>query len=342
PAFQTLAGYLEDLQQRAPDQGGVWQHPNGKAYYDYLVAYYTTTDLTPDEIHQLGHDDLARIQAEMHLIFDQLGYPAEEGLPELFDRVEQDGGTLFGDEIVAGYEAIIADAKVRTAQVLDLQPQADVVVIPGPTGGYYVGPSVDGSRPGAFYAAVSGSEPRFGMASLAYHEAIPGHHTQVALAMEMDLPSFRRGSHFTAYVEGWALYAERLMAEIGAYANDPYGDLGRLQMEAFRAARLVVDTGIHAQGWTFDQAVEFMVENTGMEEQFLQFEVARYIAWPAQALSYKIGMNEILRLRAKTEDQLGGRFDIREFHNLVLGSGALPLSILEQIVDEYITANISS
>ena len=342
PAFQTLAGYLEDLQQRAPDQGGVWQHPNGKAYYDYLVAYYTTTDLTPDEIHQLGHDDLARIQAEMHLIFDQLGYPAEEGLPELFDRVEQDGGTLFGDEIVAGYEAIIADAKVRTAQVLDLQPQADVVVIPGPTGGYYVGPSVDGSRPGAFYAAVSGSVPRFGMASLAYHEAIPGHHTQVALAMEMDLPSFRRGSHFTAYVEGWALYVERLMAEIGAYANDPYGDLGRLQMEAFRAARLVVDTGIHAQGWTFDQAVEFMVENTGMEEQFLQFEVARYIAWPAQALSYKIGMNEILRLRAKTEDQLGGRFDIREFHNLVLGSGALPLSILEQIVDEYITANISS
>ena len=158
----------------------------------------------------------------------------------------------------------------------------------------------------------------------------------------MDLPSFRRGSHFTAYVEGWALYAERLMVEIDAYADDPYGDLGRMQMEAFRAARLVVDTGIHTQGWTFDQAVQFMVENTGMEERFLQFEVARYIAWPAQALSYKIGMNEILRLRANAEDQLGERFDIREFHNLVLGSGALPLSILEQIVDEYIAANMSS
>jgi uncharacterized protein (DUF885 family) len=342
PAFQALAVYLEDLQQRAPNAGGVWQHPNGEAFYDYLVAHYTTTDLTSDEIHQLGYDDLVRIQAEMRLIFDQLGYPAEEGLPMLFDRVEQDGGTLYGDEIVTGYEAIIADAKVRAAQVLDLQPRADVIVIPGPTGGYYVGPAVDGSRPGAFYAAVSGSEPRFGMASLAYHEAIPGHHTQVALAMEMDLPSFRRGSHFTAYVEGWALYAERLMAEIGVYANDPNGDLGRLQMEAFRAARLVVDTGIHSQGWTFDQAVEFMVENTGMEERFLQFEVARYIAWPAQALSYKIGMNEILRLRAKAEDQLGDQFNIREFHNLILGSGALPLTILEQIVDEYIAVNLRS
>jgi uncharacterized protein (DUF885 family) len=175
------------------------------------------------------------------------------------------------------------------------------------------------------------------MASLAYHEAIPGHHTQVALALEMDLPSFRKGSLFTAYVEGWALYAERLMAETGVYADDPYGDLGRLQYEAFRAARLVADTGIHAEGWTFDQAVDFMVKNTGMENGFLQFEVARYIAWPAQAVSYKIGMNEILRLRLKAEEQLGDQFDIRQFHNLVLGNGAVPLTILEQIVDHYIT-----
>jgi uncharacterized protein (DUF885 family) len=330
------------LQSRAPSEGGVWQHPEGSKYYEYRVARYTTTDLTPSEIHQLGFEELARIHAEMRLLFDQLGYPENESLPELFDRVEKDGGTLHGNKIVAGYEAIIGDAKLRAGQVLDLQPVADVVVIPGPTGGYYVGPNVDGSRPGAFYVAVSGSEPRFGMASLAYHEAIPGHHTQVALAMEMDLPSFRRGSHFTAYVEGWALYAERLMAEVGAYTEDPYGDLGRLQMEAFRAARLVVDTGIHDQGWTFDQAVEFMVANTGMEQRFLQFEVARYIAWPAQALSYKIGMNEILRLRAKAKDQLGDRFDIREFHNLVLGSGSLPMVILEQIVDEFIASGLGS
>jgi len=342
PAFGALADYLADLQSRAPSQDGVWQYPDGDAYYAYWVARYTTTDLTPGEIHQLGFSELERIQAEMRTVFDQLGYPVDETLPELFDRVERDGGALTGDEIAAGYEAIIEDAKERVAPVFDLQPQADVIVIPGPTGGYYIGPAVDGSRPGAFYAAVSGSEPRFGMASLAYHEAVPGHHTQVALALEMDLPSFRRGSLFTAYVEGWALYAEWLMSDIGAYDDDPYGDLGRLQMEAFRAARLVVDTGIHDQGWTFDEAVEFMVANTGMEERQIQFEVARYIAWPAQALSYKIGMNEILRLRAKAEDQLGDRFDIREFHNLVIGSGAVPLAILEQLVDEYIAAGLGS
>jgi uncharacterized protein (DUF885 family) len=243
---------------------------------------------------------------------------------------------LYDEEIVAGYETIIEDAKVRASKVLDIQPQADVIVISGPTGGYYIGPAVDGSRPGAFYAAVSGSEPKFGMPTLAYHEAVPGHHTQIALAMEMDLPSFRRGSHFTAYVEGWALYAEYLMAEIGAYADDPYGDLGRLQFEAFRAARLVVDTGIHAKGWTFDQAQDFMLENTGLDRGMVQFEITRYIAWPGQALAYKIGMNEILRLRSLAEDQLGDQFDIRLFHNVVLGNGAVPLSILEQIVEDYV------
>lgn len=342
PGFRALADYLDDLQRRAPTDDGVWQYPNGDAYYAYQVARFTTTDLTPDEIHQMGLADLARIQTEMRQIFDQLGYPADESLPQLFDRVEQDGGALYGQDIVAGYEAIIADAQLRANEVLDLQPQSEVIVIPGSSGGYYIGPSVDGSRPGAFYASVGGSEPRFGMASLAYHEAVPGHHTQVALALELDLPSFRRGSLFTAYVEGWALYAERLMSEIGAYADDPHGDLGRLQYEAFRAARLVVDTGIHAKGWTFDEAVDFMVANTGMPNGNIQFEVARYIAWPAQALTYKIGMEEILRLRTKAQEQLGDRFDIREFHNLVLGNGAVPLAILERLVDEYIASNLGS
>jgi uncharacterized protein (DUF885 family) len=342
PAFQDLATYLEDLQSRAPVEDGVWQHPDGEAYYTYQVARFTTTDLTPDEIHQLGYDELERIQSEMRLIFDQLGYPSDESLPQLFDRVERDGGVLYGDDIAAGYEAIIADAKVRAGEVFDRQPQADVIVIPGPRGGYYVKPAMDGSRPGAFYAAVSGEKPRFNMASLAYHEAIPGHHTQLALAQELDLPAFRRGHLFTAYVEGWALYAEWLMADLGVYADDPYGDLGRLQYEAFRAARLVTDTGIHAHGWTFDQAVEFMVVNTGMGEREMQFEVARYIAWPAQALTYKIGMNEILRLRVRAEEQLGERFDILEFHNLVIGNGSLPLAILEQIVDDYIAVNSES
>jgi uncharacterized protein (DUF885 family) len=341
PAFRALATYLEDLQKRAPTEEGVWQYPGGEAYYDYAVAHFTTTELTPEEIHQLGLAELDRIQAEMRTIFDQLGYPSGEGLPALYTRVAQDGGTLYGEDVVAGYEAIIEDAKVRAGEVLGVQPQADVIVIPGPTGGYYIGPAVDGSRPGAFYAAVSGSEPKFGMPTLAYHEAVPGHHTQIALALEMDLPSFRRGSHFTAYVEGWALYAEALMAEIGVYTDNPYGDLGRLQFEAFRAARLVVDTGIHAKGWTFDQAQEFMLENTGLPRGQVQFEITRYIAWPGQALAYKIGMNEIMRLRSLVQSQLGDQFDIRAFHNVVLGNGAVPLSILEQIVEDYIATTQS-
>jgi uncharacterized protein (DUF885 family) len=336
PAYQGLVDYVEDLQKRAPTDDGVWQHPNGEAYYAYQVEHFTTTSLTPEEIHQLGLAELERIQAEMRTIFDQLGYPGDESLPELYARVEQDGGILYGEEIVAGYEAIIEDAKVRAGEVLDVQPRADVIVIPGPTGGYYVGPAVDGSRPGAFYAKVTGSEPKFGMPTLAYHEAVPGHHTQIALAMEMDLPSFRHGMHFTAYVEGWALYAEYLMAEIGAYADYPYGDLGRLQFEAFRAARLVVDTGIHAKGWSFDQAQDFLLENTGLNQGLVQFEITRYIAWPGQALAYKIGMNEIMRLRSLAETELGGQFDIRAFHNLILGNGAVPLSILEQIVEDYV------
>lgn len=336
PAYLGLVDYLEDLQKRAPTNDGVWQYPNGNAYYANRVQHFTTTDLSPLEIYQMGMSDLENIQAEMRVIFDQLDYPTDESLPQLYGRVAKDGGTLYGEEIVAGYEDIIADAKIRADQVLGMQPKADVIVIPGDTGGYYIGPAVDGSRPGAFYATVSGSKPKFNMASLAYHEAVPGHHTQIALTQEMDLPAFRRGMHFTAYVEGWALYAEKLMSETGVYDNDPYGDLGRLQYEAFRAARLVVDTSIHAEGWTFDQAVDFMVENTGMPARSMQFEVARYIAWPGQALAYKIGMTEIMSVRENVEEKLGGQFDIRDFHDLVLGNGAVPLSVLDEIVEGYI------
>ena len=194
------------------------------------------------------------------------------------------------------------------------------------------------SRPGAFYARATGSETIFSMPTLTYHETIPGHHTQIAIALELDLPDFRKGGPFTAYSEGWALYAERLMAELGAYENDPYGDLGRLQAEAFRAARLVVDTGIHVKGWTFDQAFEFMLENTGMPQQQLEREVARYIVWPGQSLAYKMGMIKILELRQMAEEQLGEQFDITEFHNVVLGNGAVPLDILEQIIENYIAS----
>jgi uncharacterized protein (DUF885 family) len=268
----------------------------------------------------------------MRVIFEQLGYPADESLPALFERVTNESGVLYNEDIVHEYEAIIAAAEEQIKPAFERFPQADVIVIGVPVGGYYSGPAVDGSRPGAFYATYHGAEPKFGMPTLAYHETIPGHHTQIATALELDLPSFRRGSQFTAYVEGWALYAERLMWELGVYADDPYGDLGRMQAEAFRAARLVVDPGIHLEGWSFDQALEFMRENTGMPERLLQFEVARYAAWPGQALAYKIGMIEILALRQMAEERLGDAFDLKEFHTLVLGSGAVPLEILGQIV----------
>ena len=178
------------------------------------------------------------------------------------------------------------------------------------------------------------------MPTLAYHEAIPGHHFQIAIAQQLDLPSFRRGSDFTAFVEGWALYAEHLVAELGFYKNDAYGDMGRLQAEAFRASRLVVDTGIHARQWTFDQAVDFMVENTGMPEYSMQGEVSRYISIPGQATAYYIGYTKILDLRQQAMDQLGDSFDLTEFHNLLLGSGAMPLDILEKVINDYIQSKL--
>jgi uncharacterized protein (DUF885 family) len=198
---------------------------------------------------------------------------------------------------------------------------------------------VDGSRPGIFYARVTDSQPRFSLPTLAYHETVPGHHYQIALALELPLPTFRKGSDFLGYVEGWALYAERLAYELDFYAGDPYGNLGRLQGEAFRAARLVVDTGLHARQWTFDQAVDYMVEQTGMPQAAIQGEVARYAMWPGQALAYEVGFLKILELRQRAMDALGDRFDFREFHNVLLRDGAVPLEILERIVDKYIAAH---
>jgi uncharacterized protein (DUF885 family) len=262
-------------------------------------------------------------------------------LPTLYGRVAGDSGLLSGDEIVAGYEAIIAEAAANVGEAFDLVPQADVIVIGGQSGGYYIPPAVDGSRPGAFYAVAVGSETRFSMPTLAYHEAIPGHHFQIAIQQELEgLPSFRNGETFTAYVEGWALYAELLASELGFYEDDPYGNLGRLQGEAFRAARLVVDTGIHAQGWTFEEAVNYMEENTGLPRRMVEGQIARYIVWPGQATAYKIGMIKILALRQKAMDELGAAFDLKEFHNIVLSNGSVPLDILERIVDDHIESKL--
>ena len=341
PAFQTLADTLDQQAAVATDEHGVWKLPNGEAYYQYILSHHTSTDLSPDEIHELGLQEVDRIQAEMSAIFKQLGYPEDESLNSLFGRVLSDSGLIYSQDIVAGYEAIIQEADQKVGAAFDLRPKAEVVVIGVPQGGYYVGPARDGSRPGAFYATQTGSETRFSMPSLAYHEAIPGHHFQIAIAQELDLPGFRTAVGSTAYTEGWALYAELLAYELGFYQDDPYGNLGRLQMELFRAARLVVDTGIHAKGWNFDQAVAYMQEHTGMPPEQVQFEVSRYIAWPGQATAYKIGMLKILEQRQRAMKQLGDQFDLKEFHNVVLGNGSMPLDVLERVVQDYIDSKLA-
>jgi uncharacterized protein (DUF885 family) len=345
PAYRDLVAYLQHQEAIATSDDGVWKLPDGEAYYTYLLRHFTTTDLSADEIHELGLAELDRIHAEMRTIFDELGYPQGESLAALFNRVAADSGQVSGNQVVETYETLIQDADSKLDAVFDLRPKADVIVIAAPIGGYYVSGSRDGSRPGAFYAGVSGAgEDRYAMPTLAYHEAIPGHHWQIAIAQELDLPAFRTALGFTAYTEGWALYAERLAWELGWYDGDPYGNLGRLQAEAFRAARLVVDTGIHAQHWTFDQAEDFMVENVGYERGDNvnpQYEVARYIVWPGQSTAYKIGMIEILALRQRAMDQLGDKFDLKEFHNVLLSNGAMPLEILERVVDDYIAAKLA-
>ncbi|MCP4542195.1 MAG: DUF885 family protein [Chloroflexi bacterium] len=343
PAFGTVLDYFEYQETIATDDDGVWKFPNGADYYTHALRHHTTTDMSADEVHQLGLQEVDRIQAEMRVLFDELGYPQDENIVTLFSRVSRDGGAYNGGEVVAGYEAIIEEAEQRVGAVFDLLPRADVIVIGGASGGYYQAPAVDGSRPGAFYAAVGGSQPKFIMPTLAYHEAVPGHHFQLAIAQELEgLPSFRNGVHFSAYVEGWALYAERLAWELGLYEDDPYGNLGRLQYEVWRATRLVVDTGIHAKGWTYNQAVDYMRENTGLPRGWVESEVTRYIVWPGQATSYMTGMLKILELRQMAMDRLGDRFDIKEFHNVVLGNGSLPLEVLERVVYEYVETKLAA
>ena len=339
PAFQALVDYLEHLESVAPTDDGVWQFPKGDEYYAYALRHHTTTDMTAEEIHQLGLVELERIHGEMRALFDELNYPEDESLSELFSRVAKDGGYVAGTQVVDTYGMLIEEADQNLDPAFDIRPRAEVIVIGGPIGGFYVPGSLDGSRPGAFYANVSGtSEPLYGMPTLAYHEAIPGHHFQISLAQELDLPFLRADVSFTGYAEGWALYAEQLAWELGWYEDDPYGNLGRLQYEAFRAARLVVDTAIHAQGWTYDQALEYMKENVGFDTRVvnLEFEVSRYVAWPGQATAYKVGMLKILELRQKAEDALGDQFDIKEFHRVILSNGSMPLEILEKVVQTYI------
>ena len=348
PAFLQLLDYIEHLRSLATDEAGVWKFPRGDEYYQYVLRKETSTDLTPEEIHNMGLKEVIRIQKEMHHIFDELQYPQNAGLTELMERAVKEGGTYDTstqpgkDQVVKAYEDILREADERLKAVIALQPRAQLRVVGetqfGGGGGYYISGSLDGSRPGVFHTGVGGSFVyKCMMPSIAYHEGIPGHHFQASVARELDLPLFRNVVFFNGYSEGWALYAERVAWELGLYKDDPYGNLARLQLELLRAVRLVVDTGIHAMKWTRERAAHYMTEVLGSKAA--AHEVDRFIVWPGQATGYMVGMLKILELREKAIRELGDLFDIKEFHGIVLGNGRVPLTILEKMVNEYIVAN---
>ena len=342
PAYRQLRQTMQGLLANAPSSIGVGQYPLGAEYYSNSLKHHTTTDLTAAEVHQLGLDELLRIQAEMRVIFDQLGYPQNETMQELFARVEADGGIIPAVDVKPTYESMVAFAEQNLAAAFDIFPSAPVVVAEDDFGGYYISPSYDGTRPGAFYAGTLNDEAYFRMPSLTFHESVPGHHTQIAIQMDQDTPVFRKMSRVTAFVEGWALYAERLAYELNWYNNDPYGDLGRLQYEALRATRLVVDTGIHSMGWSFDQSVQYLEDNLGVSNGSAQGAAGRYSVVPAQATAYMVGMLQILAARQRAIDALGAQFDLIEFHRLLLGNGAVPMDIMNREVDRWIQEKLAA
>ncbi len=340
PAYKSLSDCLSAQQAKAPDTVGVWQFSDGEAYYAQCLRRHTTTEMTADQIHELGKENVERVQGEMRDLFAALGYPSGESIPDLYARLTADSGTYSGEAAVKAYEDVISSVETVLPQAFETLPRARVEVIGGEQGDFYQPASFDGSRPGLFFARTNWNNPRFGVKTLAYHETIPGHHLQLALAQEVpDLPDLRRGMQFNAYTEGWALYAERLMSELGVYEDDPQGDLGRLQMEAFRAARLVVDTGIHAKRWSFDEAVDYMVQAAGFTPGYAQDQISRYSVWPGQATSYYLGFLKLVELRQKVKDGLGNKHDLKAFHELVLANGSVPLEVLERLIEAYIAAN---
>jgi uncharacterized protein (DUF885 family) len=351
PAYVDLVNQVSDLYNMATDDLGVWKFPNGDAYYAYILRNQTTTEMTPQEIHDLGLAEVTRIQTEMRSVFDELGYSQGESLEESINRAIADGGyyptstQAEKDQLIEAYEEIIDDVEGKLDAVFDVRPLSPVVVIGEPSfgaGGYYESPAADGSRPGAFHTGVGASQvAKFNMPTIAFHEAVPGHHFQIAIAQEADLPTFRNDIIFNAYVEGWAMYAERLAWELGVYIDDPHGDIGRLRLELLRAVRLVVDTGIHAMGWTREEAKAYMREALGDSSNRWSHEVERYTVLPGQATSYKIGMLKILELRQLAMEQLGDRFDIKEFHNVVLTNGSIPLDVLSRVVNDFIETKIN-
>ena len=349
PGFKLLYDFVNETRKKANKHHGVWSLPNGDEFYSLRLKVYTTTDYSAEDIHIIGLSEVERITERMQEIAFDLGYGDQVKVGQLMNSLNEDSNFLYSDtpdrkeRIVADYNSIVEETWNISELYFNNMPRSKVEVRAVPeyseqnqAGGYYMSPALDGSRPGVFYANLYDIKqtPTYSMRTLAFHEAIPGHHLQVALNLENEnLSLYRRFGYGTsAFSEGWALYAERLALEAGL-AEDPYDELGVLQSELFRAVRLVVDTGIHYKRWSREEAIAYMKDVTGMSDTEVRVEIERYIVWPGQACSYKIGMLKILELREKAKEKLGGDFNIKDFHSVILEQGQPPLFIVEDLVN---------
>ena len=352
PGFKLILDYMEENYVNSNVNHGVWSLPNGNEFYALRLRSYTTTNYTAEEIHQIGLDEVERIGNRMKEIFLELGYEVNKPIGKMMNELNENSEFLYEDTpnrkeiVIKDYNKMVKEAEEDVRPYFEKFPKSPVEVRAVPeysektaAGGYYQAPSLDGSRPGVFYANLYDIKqtPKFGMRTLTFHEAVPGHHFQIALNQENeDLTLYRKlGYRTSAYTEGWALYSEQLAVEVGM-TKDLYDELGVLQSEMFRANRLVVDTGIHYKKWTREKAMEYMKETTGMSDTEVRVEIERYIVWPAQATSYKMGMLQILELRDKAKNEMGDKFDLKQFHSIVLDQGIVPLFILEDLIDEWI------
>ena len=357
PGFQLILSFMESNYEMANKYHGVWSLPDGDDYYALRLRSYTTTDYSAEEIHQLGLQEVDRIGKRMKEIFLELGYKVDKPVGEMMNDLNEDPNFLYEDTedrkkiVIDDYNQMVKEAEEDVRPYFYKFPSSPVEVRPVPeysektaAGGYYQSPSLDGSRPGVFYANLYDIKqtPKYGMRTLTFHEAVPGHHFQLALNIENEeLTLYRRlGYSTSAHTEGWALYAEQLGVEVGMTKN-LYDELGVLQSEMFRANRLVVDTGIHHKKWTREKAMDYMKKTTGMSDTEVRVEIERYIVWPAQATSYKMGMIKILELRERAKSALGEKFDLRDFHSIVLDHGIVPLFVLEDLIDQWIEESLS-
>lgn len=352
PAYETFITYYDGLAAKTKGNHGVWSLPEGEAFYNYAVRQQTTTDMTADEVHGLGLSEVARIEAEMDAILQAEGL-VEGTVGARVQEISKRPDQLYPDtdegraQIIKDFQTIIDEIDDGLGDTFGVRPKMGVKVERVPVfrektapGAYYNPPAFDGSRPGIFYINLRNTAEvaKFGMRTLAYHEAIPGHHFQTTIQQELEgVPTFRKVLPFTAFSEGWALYTERLAWEMG-YQKQPLDNLGRLQAEMFRAVRLVVDTGMHSKRWTREQGIEYMLEKTGMPETDVVAEIERYLVNPGQALAYKVGMNRILELREKAKAELGDKFVLSRFHDMMLTGGDMPLTLLDRRVTEWIAA----